>query len=726
MKNKKVLIAVTAIIVVGLLAMIRFFVTSRADNTIESSITISDDNYNDPGSWTITEETWWQDSSNAIMNVNLKTVPKAVNNSHDYIIAVDLSGSMDTKKLNSLKASLTNIVGGILSTTGNKVALIGFKETGSSYVDLTTNKTTINNAINAFTAGGKDNFEYCYQTMSTIMSGYTRTPGKAITAIVIADGVPSKGAHGAYYAALKDQYAYLDIVGVQYEMGSQIKTEIANITDSQFAATKKTLNNVLLNITINSEVYEHFSINIVLTGDFTVESEKDIEVPFGTASLSTNSTTETQQIMWVLDTQKTGISGDLRVKIKIDESKATTSGTYNVASGQTVSYQISGTQAVTKTSALTPSVTVSASNTNHTVTYNLSGAPQGCSPEAIAQTTHKEGSTVHLPKKISCSGYLFKGWQIPSGVTKVNDSSFIMGNSDVTVYAKWGKPTVTKSLEEAAPPFYNLTRQSDPIQVGDEVMLVDDSFDSIADQVSEGGGEHFYVVSTNSNETVLFAKYNLYVGYIIAATDVNTSSTHSIADVISPDDPKYCLQNELAKGWDASLVGNTDARMVGTVAFASPANSTTPAYWDSDCTSSQYTAFSCNVYDAHRNNVVPVGYATLAQGQPVSSITNPLYESANGYTIAYFVEQYKKNLIKIGAPKSIDIRLLRRTEFDTISGLSPKPAWIDSTTYWLETAQSNYAIYRVRSTGTGQARADAANTLGARPVIVVKTSDIQS
>ncbi|MCL1864230.1 MAG: InlB B-repeat-containing protein [Spirochaetes bacterium] len=80
----------------------------------------------------------------------------------------------------------------------------------------------------------------------------------------------------------------------------------------------------------------------------------------------------------------------------------------------------------------------------YTVTYNANGASSGTPPED--PSTYLEGAVVHVKCNtggLMKTGYNFIGWNTQAdgfGTTYTQKETFIMGNSNVTLYAKWGGP----------------------------------------------------------------------------------------------------------------------------------------------------------------------------------------------------------------------------------------------------------------------------------------------
>jgi hypothetical protein len=246
---------------------------------------------------------------------------------------------------------------------------------------------------------------------------------------------------------------------------------------------------------------------------------------------------------------------------------------------------------------------------------------------------------------------------------------------------------------------------SQDIDIGDEVSI----------QKSNSFDEHFYVVSSNSSETVLLAKYNLLVGNVYD----RDGSTFTYNKTLSSSDSGYGLQSSLAK-YDSN-------QSIGAVPFSGV------NYWDNiDC---EWVGISYNCNDtssilkseyatngaSYSGNPYPYVYnSSMSNSAPLLDYTNGYgLAQNNGYTTAYYVEQYIKSLSVNGTG-----RLLTYEEAQSLS-LTNSSIVYNGTHYWLGSvksrAQSWYvsASEKIASSNHGYSL-----NVNLRPVIVVSTDDI--
>ena len=284
---------------------------------------------------------------------------------------------------------------------------------------------------------------------------------------------------------------------------------------------------------------------------------------------------------------------------------------------------------------------------------------------------------------------------------------------------------------------------------------------SVGDEISIDT-EDFYVLSSDDSETVLLSKYNLYVGERLTArcTSSDCATIDSGYMEISEEDEKYGLQSNLANAFnyiqlpaDHSSIYGKSSTTYGSVSFSGT------NYWDNSVCqyildSSRYicdgTRGLLSEYSNSANLEGVTNYASLypyVYNKELStkkrSLTSrngcinygsgcgsTLFTLNNGYTIAYYVEQYVNRLKDLGLLSTIKGRLLTYEETTSLSNeVKGKQA------FWLGSAKGYAQVYIVsfRDIGTAsvsslESRLSYSEMLslsaGVRPVIVVKTIDI--
>ncbi len=246
-------------------------------------------------------------------------------------------------------------------------------------------------------------------------------------------------------------------------------------------------------------------------------------------------------------------------------------------------------------------------------------------------------------------------------------------------------------------------------------------------RLSKTGMENqdFYVVSTDSSETVLLAKYNLYVGDIL---DYN-GSAYSLNKTLTSSDTGYGLQNSTANGY----ISGSNVQYIGVVPFSGT------NYWDDSVCQYTGTSYGCTgtegLKSEYANSGNPVGktgaYASpkpYVYNSSVSNIAPSLdytegYGLAqnNGYTIAYYVEEYINRLGIDGTG-----RILTYEEEQSLKS-SNNSVVFNGSSYWLGSAGDDDTVWYVDSGDyLSYHRFAGGDNNGVRPVIIVSTSDISA
>ena len=233
----------------------------------------------------------------------------------------------------------------------------------------------------------------------------------------------------------------------------------------------------------------------------------------------------------------------------------------------------------------------------------------------------------------------------------------------------------------------NSERTKDNLQVGDEVCINGDTT------------ECFNFYGYDGNNMKLLSKYNLKVGKIYDSGGTETGS-------YSSSDTGYGLQSSEAKGY---VDGQT---RYGTVEF-----SATNYWYDGSSLKSKYgSSYPADVYDTDYK-------------------TEPNFSSSGfnttGYSIAYYVEEYKKILEDYGVTIA-DARLLTDSEATSSSiGCSesnyncPTNGFITNTSFWLGSAYDDIYLWNVYSDGDFNYSLYGYDSIrGVRPVIIISKSDI--
>ena len=212
---------------------------------------------------------------------------------------------------------------------------------------------------------------------------------------------------------------------------------------------------------------------------------------------------------------------------------------------------------------------------------------------------------------------------------------------------------------------------------------------SVGDEIAVDT-EHFYVVSSDKDKTVLLAKYNLLVGanYSADATTVTKSFTQS--------DEGYGMQNENAKGYTSENQPRT-----GTLCFAGTNYYST----QSGALKEEYGK------DYGDNNIY----------DPEKSITLNLVKDYGERLRELGLSIDKERLITIEDLRGLGCQYNESTGSGSCKSISSEKNFVNYNSYWTSTAGSSLGVIVVRD-GNVWNNAYASTTYnGLRPVIEINS-----
>ena len=244
------------------------------------------------------------------------------------------------------------------------------------------------------------------------------------------------------YKYLKSEYPYLNINGIQYEMGSNILTEIKNISDKQFIADMNTLNNVLIDASSPRETYNNFEItDYINTEHFKIEDKNAITTSTGKFTLDKG----TGKTTWNLDGLSSGTSATMTIDVYLKDEYLDKFNLYKTNTKEEVTSEIHGIKEnISK--ADTPTL-----SNSFTVAYD-ENTPDGCKVEGEIPPT-KDYSTFKPVKieqsNLTCDGYEFQGWEVVNkeNVSMIGNSYFVSDGNDIKLRAIWSKVSLNKSMD---------------------------------------------------------------------------------------------------------------------------------------------------------------------------------------------------------------------------------------------------------------------------------------
>ena len=506
LSNKKYVIS--SIVLIGLLIV--FISYSFAALTPTPSITVPSTTLSYPnkeeGAWQYTKSAYWISKNKARVNIKVDTIKKKRADYTDVILVLDTSGSMLGTKLTQVQNDVNELINDTIPK-GNKIALITFND-GATVVNNFTNDTTLlQESINNLAVSGETNYYQALIKVDDVLSTYNKESNRDCVVLFLTDGLPTIDTPNevSQYKYLKSKYNYLDINGIQYELGDTVLTGIKNITDTQYLANKENLNEFLYKASLTTATYDEFTLtDYVDTNYFNLNNITDINTTFGEATIQSN------KVIWNLSGLKSGTDATLTIDINLNNNLIGVGGIYPTHTKTDILYKIgniSTTESTAKTTIL---------KDKYTVIYE-GNTPSGCVVSNMPSTNNYfVFDTVQKENTIPvCAGYQFKGWEIiTSGVKEVNEDTFIMPEKNVTLRATWKKLSITKSMDGTISKVQTLYRLMSDSSVGLDTNVdfskapTNDNSGvyTIASTASDTYPVHYYRGNIDNNN-VLFAGF---------------------------------------------------------------------------------------------------------------------------------------------------------------------------------------------------------------------------
>ena len=446
------------------------------------------------GAWQVEKSGSWIKKGTAEVSFNVDTILKTNNKYTDIIFVLDISGSMSGEKLDRVKSDTTQLVESLLSNTNNRAALITFDTNSSILSDLTNDKDSLVEKINALQDTGSTNYYQALRNVEALLQNYEQEQGRELVVLFLTDGYPNIDTPNqiTQFQYLKQQYPYITLNGIQYEMGSSVLTPIKEISDNQFIAEMNTLSNVLFDASVTPVIYEKYEIiDYIDNRYFIIESKDDIEISQGKVKLEEED--GKQKITWTMTDLKSGNSAKITMKLKLKDELLGKGGIYPTNEKEEVITKIGNEEEDVKSSD-TPVLA-----DNYQVIYD-GNAPEGCTVKNVPGTNqHSVFDTVEISSQTpSCEGYQFKGWEIVTEeVTKVNDDYFIMPERDVTIRATWSELKLAKSMDGTISKVQTLYKMMQDQAVMDNVA---------SEFVSSSNGINFSSAPSNTNGKGIYTR----------------------------------------------------------------------------------------------------------------------------------------------------------------------------------------------------------------------------
>ena len=388
----------------------------------------------EPGSFKVDKSAKWIGDGKAKITIDVESIMKESSQAKDIIFVLDVSGSMSGDKLNQVKKDTTDLATAVLRNPRNRAALITFDSIAERVSDFTSNKDEFLQKVNNLSVRGATNYKAGFEEARKLLEGYKKEEGKDLVLLFLTDGFPNEETPNevALYNELRQTYPYMNINAIQYEMGDEIQDPIKAISERQFPADMKGLNNVLFQAGTNPVIYDNFVITDYISKHFKGTASK-IKASQGEVKL------EGDQITWNLGTYRSGTKATLEIELDYVGSREEFYKTNKGIDIKTSFEKQKDDQISSKTPIL---------KGLYKVIYE-GNSPNGCTVKGLEKTTsHRPFEKIALLKEnATCEGYLFQGYELITEAKYINQDYIEMPESNVIFRAIWTKAKVDKSMQ---------------------------------------------------------------------------------------------------------------------------------------------------------------------------------------------------------------------------------------------------------------------------------------
>ena len=427
-------------IIIGIFLVLGFLIFNKTLSELKPipKVTFKSQNLNydkkEPGSFRVDKSAKWIGEGKAKVTIEVNSIIKDRMPDKDIIFVLDISGSMSGDKLNQVKKDTTDLAKAVLSNPRNRAALITFDSIAERVSDFTSNKAEFLQKVNNLSVRGATNYKAGFDEASKLLEGYKKEEGKDLVLLFLTDGFPNEETPNevAIYNELKQKYPYMSINAIQYEMGDQIQDPIKAISERQFPADMKGLNNVLFEAGANPIIYDNFVITDYISKHFKGNATK-IKASQGEAKL------EGDQITWNLGTYRSGTKATLEIELEHVGSREEFYKTNKGIDIKTTIEKQKDNQISSKTPVL---------KGLYKVIYEAN-TPKGCTVKGLEKTiSHRPFEKIALIKgAATCDGYLFQGYKLITDAKYINEDYIKMPEMDVIFRATWTKAKIGKGMQ---------------------------------------------------------------------------------------------------------------------------------------------------------------------------------------------------------------------------------------------------------------------------------------
>lgn len=455
--HKKAIICLSLIAILGgIVVAYKTKTSSAAADRVVKEVFIESERSNyenkEPGSWQIRKSAKWIGRGKAEVEFQLHTVTKESTNPYDIMLIADVSGSMDGSRVNAVEEGATKLIDEMITDDNdNKVSIISFGTNAKIESDWSRDKEDLKAKVDTFDsyASDKENLTNYYDAFvkaNELLANYQHSDDRNTVIVFLTDGLPcwETPKQVAEYASLKENYPYVIVNAIQYEMGPFIMNSIREVSDKQFVANEGSIADAIIEASMIRLNYSHININDYVNPEFfefDSEAENNIVASRGTAEYSLESGLD--RISWNIDNIPSGTGANLKIKIKLKDDQMNATGYLPTNRHETIITELPETPNESMYREDTPVLQ------NAYYVYYEDNRPSGCSVQNMpSYETHYVFEVVEISKRVpTCAGNNFTGFRMVSeGMEQFNDDMFVMPENNVNIRATWSSVSLEKTM----------------------------------------------------------------------------------------------------------------------------------------------------------------------------------------------------------------------------------------------------------------------------------------
>ena len=537
-KNKNKVMILFGFLFGSILLGLGLFLNSYAFTEPIASISFDSEllNYSakEPGSVHVEKSAKWISANQARITFDIDTIRKTNKPYKDVILVLDTSSSMEGNSFNQMKEEIVHLLDTILNDSHNSVSLINFAATSEITSEFTNDKEVLSSRINALTTSDETNYYEALLNVEHILENYEKKDDTECIVLFLTDGAPSKNTPNQIpqYAYLKEQYPFVIINAVQYEMGDIIFDSVKQVSDYQYIAKIETLGDVLMEASNVSISYDKFILTDTIDDEyFEVTSLDDIHSSIGNVELIKED--GKQKVRFTVDYLPSGKKQKLTIDIHLKNDFLNQDDIFSTNQEASVIYAIGDTEEKV-TSTKTPRLA-----SYYLVSYE-GNFPNECTANNVPDAVRRQVSdSVEISNLLpSCDGYQFNGWKIVTKDTyQLGDDYFEMPEHDVLLRAEWSRLSLLKSMDGTVYVVLPQVLQSISDHYNQELWQYKDSITKVVflDTMTEP-------MNTQETWDISDAKDGSVVGRIVlndGATDTYTAYIQGDGGVIANSNSRY-------------------------------------------------------------------------------------------------------------------------------------------------------------------------------------------